>query len=145
MSDKDYSELEVVKQWIVVRRYYPDGKGGQRKLRLGKYIAQACHASIKWISDRLEIDNYVNIGQIWLSSDEQEWLENSFTKITLYVDTEEELLTLYEKCVESNIMTHLITDSGKTEFNDVLTPTCLAVGPCRESKVKDILGKLSLL
>lgn len=41
-----------VKQVIVVRRNYPDGKGGMFKPRLGKLAAQVAHASMKVFFDR---------------------------------------------------------------------------------------------
>lgn len=41
-----------VKQAIVVRMRYPDGKGGTRKIRWGKLGAQIAHASWKVMLDR---------------------------------------------------------------------------------------------
>ncbi|NBO64961.1 MAG: hypothetical protein EBU88_08990, partial [Acidobacteria bacterium] len=44
----------MIKQVIVFRTSYPDGKGGVRKLRRGKEIAQACHASIAFLTKKIQ-------------------------------------------------------------------------------------------
>ena len=49
--------MENVKQILVVRTKYPDNNGGFRKLRTGKLIAQACHASMAFISNLIRENN----------------------------------------------------------------------------------------
>jgi len=80
----------MTKQVIVMRCKYPDGKGGTTGLRKGKMIAQACHASMAFITRRL--DKNEPITQV-----QKDWLDNSFTKICVGVDTEQELLDVAEK------------------------------------------------
>lgn len=124
------------KQVIVIRRYYPDTEGKQKKVRLGKLFAQAAHASVKVV---LELGNFKNNPFV------KNWLEGSFTKICVYVDFEEELLEVYNKAKKEGMPCSLITDAGKTEFNGVATKTCCAIGPWDSDKIDKITGGLKLL
>lgn len=130
------------KQVIVMRTKYPKPDGSFEKLRTGKYIAQAAHASISFLTRRINGNggNY----KLSLSKAEQEWIESGFTKICVYVESEEELLAVYKKAKESGLEVHLITDSGKTEFGGVPTKTCLALGPDYSEKIDKITGHLKL-
>lgn len=75
----------------------------------------------------------------------QDWLMGKFTKITCSVDSEQELLELYEKAKSLNIPTTLITDAGLTEFGGVPTNTSIVIGPAWEDEVDPITGHLKLL
>lgn len=79
-----------------------------------------------------------------MTSDMHAWKEGSFTKICVYVNSEEELLEVYNKACEANLPAELITDSGLTEFNGVPTLTCLAVGPASKESLEPITGHLPL-
>jgi len=137
-----------VKQVIVVRTKYPDGEGGTRGVRRGKEIAQACHASIAFLTRRIRRkkdgdavfarhkSNFEDA--VW------EWLHGSFAKVCVRVDSEEELLEIHEKALAAGLESHLITDSGKTEFKEP-TNTCLAIGPDEAEKIDEITGHLKLL
>lgn len=121
-----------------MRRNYPDGKGGYKNLRTGKLIAQGSHASMAFITRR--IANKEDLTPV-----QKEWLDNSFVKICVYVETEEELLVINEKAKEAGIECHLVTDKGLTEFNGVPTNTCLALGPDNAEVLDNITGHLKLL
>lgn len=121
-----------------MRCKYPDGNGGLTGLRKGKMIAQACHASIAFLTRRLQNNEP-------LSEVQKEWLNNSFTKICVGVDTEEELLEIAEKAKSMNVECHVITDNGTTEFNGIPTKTCLALGPDKAEILDQISGHLKLL
>lgn len=158
------------KQVIVVRREYPDGRGGVRRLRTGKMIAQACHASMAFLTRRINFAQYdqafdasgdyflgekelVQQGDpFWskwasfgISEEEREWLESSFRKICVYVNSEEELLDVYAKAKSAGLEAHLVTDSGFTEFDGVPTNTCVAIGPHESSRIDLVTGHLPLL
>jgi len=148
--------MDYVKQVIVIRRKYPDGKGGFVKLRTGKLIAQGAHAAMKVLLDRMKIDEFAKESTLWEgcyvwhmtvfeSEPMHRWLKGAFIKITVYVDSEEELLEIKEKAEDAGILCALITDAGKTEFHGVRTNTALAVGPEWASKLKPITGDLPLL
>lgn len=132
--------MENVKQILVVRTKYPDNNGGFRKLRTGKLIAQACHASMAFISNLIRENNISN-----LTEEQRYWLNNSFTKICVYVETEEELLEVYKNAQEAKLTSYLITDNGYTEFNNIPTNTVVGIGPHTEDKLKPITGHLPLL
>jgi PTH2 family peptidyl-tRNA hydrolase len=132
----------MIKQVIVMRTTYPI-EGGSKKLRRGKEIAQACHASIAFLTNRLK-NVAGNIFQIELSKNEIEWVKGIFTKICLKVETEEQLLEIKRKAEEKGLVCHLITDRGLTEFNGNPTNTCLSIGPDESEKIDEVTGNLEL-
>jgi PTH2 family peptidyl-tRNA hydrolase len=134
----------IAKQVIVIRKKFPIN-GELRKLRTGKMCSQASHSSLKAILDlmvKVPAENeyvlYVKDGSALES-----WLTGSFTKICVGVETEEELLAVYEKAKEAGLITALITDSGRTEFNGVPTKTCCSILGWSD-EVDEITGKLEL-
>jgi PTH2 family peptidyl-tRNA hydrolase len=127
------------KQVIVIRYKYPDGKGGTMGMRTGKLIAQACHASMSFMTRRLQ----EMIIPVWTEA-ELNWIEGSFAKVCCRVDSEEELLEIYEKAKAAGLEAHLITDNGMTEFKEP-TRTCIAIGPDLAEKIDEITGCLKLL
>jgi PTH2 family peptidyl-tRNA hydrolase len=72
------------------------------------------------------------------------WLKNSFRKICVYVNSEEELEAVHQKALNSGLISHLIIDNGKTEFHNIPTATCLAVGPAWDYKFIGITDHLPL-
>jgi PTH2 family peptidyl-tRNA hydrolase len=153
-----FDSINKVKQVIVMRTKYPDGKGGTRKLRTGKMIAQGSHASMAWLTNRFRNDLCIDndnpkeaiIGyRTWrttpFSLEEHAWISEKFTKVTVYVETEEELLDLYEKAQSAGLTAHLIQDAGDTDFGGVPTYTALGIGPHDSSKLDPITGHLPLL
>lgn len=148
----------MIKQVIVLRREYPDGRGGTFRPRIGKLISSACHASLKVILDRMQVEK-VSItthrtGEprfreysmiIPQRSALHKWLSGSFTKIVVYVNSEEELMDLYVKVQLGNLPHALICDMGKTEFHGQETYTCLAIGPSESNEIDLLTGNLKLL
>lgn len=130
------------KQVIVVRYKYPDGKGGTTGLRTGKLIAQACHASMAFLSRR--VFQKEGDGDPYFSDAEMDWFQNSYAKVCCRVDSEDELMDIYEKAKAAQLEVHLITDSGRTEFKEP-TKTCLAIGPDLVEKIDPVTGHLKLL
>lgn len=112
----------------------------------GKLVAQGSHASLAFITRRLQpvfargLSHAVN-----LSSVEQLWLANSFVKITVKVNSEEELLSIKSDAEAAHIECHLVTDDGRTMFNGIPTNTCLALGPDLAERIDAITGHLRLL
>jgi len=151
MEKDDYNldmENDYVKQVIVIRK--------DLKMRKGKMCAQAAHASMKVLLDRMKVQEYVEDSTVWEgcylwhmtvfeSEPMMHWLKGLFTKITVSVDSEAELLELREKAEDAGILCALITDAGKTEFHGERTNTALAIGPEWASKLDEITGHLKLL
>jgi PTH2 family peptidyl-tRNA hydrolase len=131
MSD----DARRIKQVICVRH--------DLKMRRGKQIAQAAHASMSFICRRLQETGSVSLDEF--SEVERAWLTGSFAKVCCRVNSEEELLAIRDKAVEDGLEVHLITDSGKTEFHGEPTNTCLAIGPDVAEKIDPITGELELL
>lgn len=102
-------------------------------MRCGKMCSQAAHASMKATLENL---NHPNV---------KEWLSGPFTKIAVSVNSEEELFEVLNKAKDAGLITALITDAGKTEFNGVPTNTCIAVGPANHEDLVPITGHLKLL
>ena len=137
------------KQVIVIRTKYPDGKGGTRTLRNGKHISQACHASMSFLTRPYQA--YLQRFWLWrwlfcpkVSVAAQEWLKSGFAKICVQVDSEEELMEICRQAIDAKLEVHVITDSGRTEFDGYPTRTALAIGPDYADKIDKITGNLKL-
>lgn len=141
--------MSITKQVLVIRTKYPDGKGGFFKPRTGKLIAQGAHASLKVLLDLMsawrDTDAVTRALTVESGSAIQDWLDGSFTKICVSVDSEEELLEIYEKAKKALVPCALIQDSGRTEFHGVPTKTVVAVGPAWSDEIDLITGGLPLL
>ncbi len=153
-----------VKQVLVVRTRYPDGKGGFFKPRTGKLIAQGAHASMKVFLDRGDVGRIYDTHLATLFRRESEdgdagdpgilihptdamvaWVQGIFTKVCVRADSEEQLLALRDQAVAAGLPHALIQDAGRTEFNGVPTYTCLAIGPAKAEDIDPITGDLKLL
>ena len=127
-----------VKQVIVMRRTYMDAEGKKFKLRTGKMIAQACHASMIFMSE-------IITQKKTLTEEQREWIFGSFAKICVYVETEDELKEIYYKAAKEGLTVRMVTDAGNTEFHGIPTQTCLAIGPNYSEEIDKITGDLPLL
>lgn len=74
-----------------------------------------------------------------------EWLKGAFTKVCVYVNSEQELLDIVAKAQLEGVYNALITDSGLTEFSGIPTNTCAAIGPAFSERIDPITGHLPLL
>lgn len=125
--------------------------------RKGKMISQGSHASLKAILDAM--DEHSSIKYLHSNGQEGEstktlvlqggsalndWIKNAFTKVTCVVETEEEIIALYEKAKEKGLICSIIKDAGLTEFGGVPTITCCAIGPAWSDEVDEITGGLEL-
>ena len=130
------------KQVIVVRK--------DLNMRKGKIVAQGSHASLKAILDvgRMKPNESGNDEitiDIERDSALQDWLTGQFTKICVSVNSEAELLEVYNTAKKAGLMCSLIQDAGHTEFAGVPTYTCCAVGPNWSDEIDPITKDLSLL
>lgn len=137
------------KQVIVMRK--------DLNMRKGKMVAQGSHASMKiffdkakqcrgivtWLLEKLLGERLLLIP---LNSLEHEWaVTGRFKKVCVSVDSEQELLSVYYNALDLGIPVALIVDSGLTEFNNVPTKTCIAVGPGDPASIDLVTGHLKLL
>lgn len=132
-----------VKQVLVIRK--------DLNMRKGKIASQASHASmgalLKMIDVKEGAQEEMTLREWWLPTDSpvNYWLNNSFTKICVSVDSEEELVTIYEEAERKLIPCCLITDNGTTEFGGVPTKTAVAIGPWHSDEINKITGHLKLM
>lgn len=71
-------------------------------------------------------------------------LTSRFTKICVSVDSEAELLEIYNQARLIGLVCSLIEDAGLTEFGRKKTLTAVAVGPDQEDKIDTITRHLKL-
>lgn len=131
--------MKRVKQVIVVR--------SDLSMDKGKAFSQVAHASMKFLADKIRESMTASTEDtipIHLSEPERIWLEGKFTKIVLGVSSEEELLSIKQKCDENVIVTSLIVDDGTTVFGGVATATCLGIGPDFAETIDSVTGHLKL-
>ena len=136
----------MIKQIIIMRK--------DLNMRKGKIAAQAGHACLAAVAkaavlkhgtigydfEKQKCTFYASLDTSYI----QEWFDNSYTKICLYVNSEEELLDINQKICDAEYVTALIRDNGTTEFNGVPTLTCLAVEPLPATLIDPITGHLPL-
>jgi PTH2 family peptidyl-tRNA hydrolase len=136
--------MKIISKQIIVMRKSFTINGKKVTPRKGKYIAQGAHASMgalfnhKW---------YWWIALMWnflQNSALRNWMKGQFTKICVCVETEEELLEVYNKAKAQGLICSLITDAGNTEFDGIPTITCCAIGPAWSDDLEDITKHLQL-
>lgn len=133
------------KQVIVIRK--------DLNMRKGKIASQASHASLGallTLFNKIKYDQDGSIHYIYETrfaenSVLDDWLNGTFTKICVSVNSEEELLDVFHKAKEAGIPCKLITDSGLTEFHGIPTNTCVGIGPYTSEEIDKITGNLPLL
>lgn len=133
------------KQVIVMRK--------DLNMRKGKMVAQGSHASLGVIlhmmntEEHTMFDGYTPMTRYTMDAvgNIRDWLIGKFTKVCVYVDSEAELLAVFEHAQKNGIPSVLITDSGLTEFAGKPTNTCCGIGPWRRSEIDEITGHLKLL
>ncbi|MFN9984262.1 MAG: aminoacyl-tRNA hydrolase [Pirellula sp.] len=124
-----------IKQVIVMRH--------DLKMRRGKQIAQGAHASMSFLTRRLQNNSSICIDDF--TPNERTWIMGSFAKVCVRCNSEEELMAIHDKAIEMGLEVHLITDSGRTEFHGQPTRTCLAIGPDEASRIDHVTRHLELL
>jgi peptidyl-tRNA hydrolase, PTH2 family len=142
--------MRRIKQVIVIRK--------DLKMRRGKEIAQGSHASMAFLTRQLQTtkEETGKLGWSWwnffnkkekeitLSDTQQQWLDSSFAKVTVRVNSEEELENVFRNAKDAGLEVHMVTDSGLTEFGGVPTKTCLAIGPDYADLIDSVTGELRL-
>lgn len=137
---KNLKEMKNIKQIIVIRK--------DLKMRRGKECSQSAHASMKGILKDIDFSTQHSDGTyhatINIDMNTYRWLSDCFTKICVTVNSEQELIDVYNKAKEMGVNCAMIEDSGKTEFNGIVTKTCCSIGPDTDEKLKLITGHLPL-
>jgi peptidyl-tRNA hydrolase, PTH2 family len=134
----EHVDPATVKQVIVIRR--------DLKMRRGKEIAQGSHASGAWLAHEIgaTLDVATGAASVVLDPTALAWITGSFRKITLQVQSEDELVALHEAALAQGLRSHLIHDSGRTEFGGVVTITALGIGPDLADAIDEVTGDLAI-
>jgi PTH2 family peptidyl-tRNA hydrolase len=117
-------------------------------MRVGKACSQASHASMAFLTRTVMFGTghfIYKISPMEFKMEAEDWLQNSFRKICVYVNSEQELLDIHQKALDNGLISHIVEDNGATEFNGVKTLTCCAIGPHWEEKFKEVTDHLPLL
>jgi PTH2 family peptidyl-tRNA hydrolase len=120
--------MKAVKQVIVVRK--------DLKMRRGKEITQGSHASGAFMEELYRFGKH--------DKETDLWLEQGKRKITMVVQSEEELLNIYNAAKKSGLKSHLIVDAGLTDAGSGKgnpTRTAVAIGPNYEKEIDKITGR----
>jgi len=141
MSDRKIIEP---KQVIVVRK--------DLNMSPGKFGAQVSHASLAPILHKFNkiSGNNEIIYTFSLNKNNSfdvafdTWLSNRFTKVIVYVKSEQALLNVFQKAKDKGLPVALIQDAGFTEFNEP-TYTCVGIGPAFPDAFNGVTSKLRLL
>ena len=129
-------QTTMAKQVIVVNR--------NLNMPQGKLAAQVSHASLGALFKcGLKTDDMLHIDLREGDAVEQ-WLNGSFTKIVLYVKSDEKLVQVFNKAEAAGLPCTLITDAGHTVF-DKPTRTCVGIGPIFPDQLIGITDKLRVL
>lgn len=121
--------MDEFKQVIVIRK--------DLNMRKGKMVAQGAHASVLAVLSMLNSRKEKRIFE--------QWSDEGMTKICVSVDSEEELIALYNKVGNHNIPVSLVRDAGRTEFNGEPTFTSIAIGPWYTEEIDNFTSDLKLL
>ena len=133
-----YPRIRVEAKQVLVMKKFPTQ-------RIGKYCAQASHASLGALLSIGSVDEDTNSFVIPLADPfVKEWLVGRFKKVVLYVESDEELHQIYSAAKLANLPAVLIQDSGLTEYKGVPTLTAVGIGPSNPPKIDEITGLLKL-
>lgn len=111
------------KQIIIVRK--------DLGMSTGKIVAQSCHASL---------GAYLKANE----ENRDEWESTGQMKIAVKVDSEKELVMLFENAKKMKIPACLIRDAGHTQVEPG-SITALGLGPAKEQDLDKLTGHLKLL
>lgn len=133
------------RQIIVIRK--------DLKMPSGKLAAQVSHASLGCIFNLANKNDNGDVFSFNLTLNKNnksekaviDWLNIRFTKVVLYVKSEEKLIEIYEKAKNKGLNTVMIEDVGFTFFDGVITKTCVGIGPCYKEDLIGVTDKLQVL
>ncbi len=117
-----------MKQAIIVRKDLRMGKG--------KLAVQVAHASVSAVLDSLR-EGGKKAEWVWA------WYSQGQMKVVLKVQSQRELVEIYNKARSKKLPTSIIYDAGRTQLEPG-TLTAVAIGPAPQELIDDITGKLHL-
>ena len=122
---------DKVKQVIVMRK--------DLNLSKGQMVTQGAHASIAFLTNLVKA--YPN-DIIPFYKCEEQWINGTFYKVCLAVNSEKELLDIGHQAVNLGLKVYYIQET--MEFDEP-TFTCIAIGPDYSSNIDPVTKHLKLL
>lgn len=129
--------MRTVKQVIIMRT--------DLNMRKGKMVAQGSHAAMAFLTRYGPFSLIKGLWCFFMDRAFRQWVSGPFTKICVGVDSEADLLYYFRYAKSLGLRAHLITDSGKTEFDGRPTNTCCAIGPNWSDEIDKVTKFLDLL
>jgi PTH2 family peptidyl-tRNA hydrolase len=121
---KSDNELKV---WVIVRE--------DTGMSFGKAIAQTGHA----FTTVYAITHYFDDMKAY------KWLNSGQPKLSKRAKNKNELMKAFEACRAAGLVTVLVEDEGRTEFEGVKTVTAACVGPCLFEELPKAVQRLQLI
>ena len=112
-----------------IKQYICICKGGWTH---GKCAAQIAHASMAIFFQKMS--RFENTFCFKASEDEIKWIEGSFAKITLKVDSVQQLIEIGQLAEKLQLQHALIYDNGATQKDD--NAATIAVGPFDSTNIQ---------
>ncbi len=120
------SDPDEIKQVILLRMDLPMGKG--------KLVAQGSHASLDAYLDAVSK----------MPAIARKWHGQGMPKVALKVESEKELVKMFQAAKDYELPCSLIADAGRTQLEPG-SKTAAAIGPAKAEIVDRITGQLKLL
>lgn len=122
---------DKVKQVIVMRK--------DLNLSKGQMVTQGAHASIAFLTNlvRAYPDDIIPFYKC-----EEQWINGTFYKVCLVVNSEKELLDIGHQAVNLGLKVYYIQEN---DLFDEPTITCIAIGPDYSSNIDPVTKHLKLL
>lgn len=156
LNDEDYEKLKNIKKeyFKEKQKFMPKQVIVIRKdlnMPAGKLAAQVAHASWGMFSQNFEFIKTENGYKVEIEFNENNkfhqaskiWFEERFTKVILYVKSEEKLKEIYNKACKKGLPVCFIEDAGFTVFNEP-TITCIGIGPAFSEDLIGVTDKLQI-
>lgn len=103
------------------------------KMEKGKMVAQGAHAAVECAEKVRKADKELF----------EQWINEGMKKIALKVDSEDELVKIFEKA-KRKTRACLIRDAGKTQIPSG-SKTAVGIGPDKDEVIDEIIKELKLL
>jgi len=108
---------------------------------IGKMISQGAHASEGAITKQENSSENMTMKRFQLLKD---WKQTGKTKIVLGINSLVKLLNIIEKAESIGINTYVVTDEGRTHFDEP-TITCACLGIDTKENLDKVTKRLRLL
>ena len=125
--------MKNVKQVIVVRK--------DLKLKRGKVASLVAEATMQFILDNNESDRPDEL-HVKLSQQEIRWLDGSFTRDVVGIDSHDALCNLVLRAELNGMNVYSVFDRSSKKLDEISQLLCVAFGPDEEDQISQVIGNL---